>query len=148
MTAEMEPAAINFYHAHVYYDEASRQVAARLRQALESRFEVEMGRWREAPVGPHPQPMYQVKFAVGEFARIVPWLMLNRRGLTILVHPDTTDVLRDHAVHALWLGEKLQLRLDVFKRKKLTSPGPPLLPARANRRFPDPRFHAARSNRS
>ena len=118
LTAEMEPAAINFYHAHVYYDEASRQVAARLRQALESRFEVEMGRWREAPVGPHPQPMYQVKFAVGEFARIVPWLMLNRRGLTILVHPDTTDVLRDHAVHALWLGEKLQLRLDVFKHEK------------------------------
>ncbi|MGO9062020.1 MAG: DOPA 4,5-dioxygenase family protein [Candidatus Binataceae bacterium] len=118
LTEAMEPAAINFYHAHVYYDAASRQAAARLREALESRFEVEMGRWRDEPVGPHPQAMYQVKFAVGEFGRIVPWLMLNRLGLTILVHPDTTDAYRDHAVNALWLGEKLQLRLDVFKKQK------------------------------
>jgi len=118
LAEEMETAAINFYHAHVYYDGASRQAAARLREALESRFEVEMGRWRDEPVGPHPQPMYQVKFAVGEFARIVPWLMLNRLGLTILVHPGTNDALRDHAMRALWLGEKLQLRLDVFKQQK------------------------------
>jgi DOPA 4,5-dioxygenase len=115
--AEMnDPAKINFYHAHVYYDAASRAEAARLRDAIERGFEVEMGRWREEPVGPHPQPMYQVKFKVGEFARIVPWLMLNRLGLTILVHPDTGDAYRDHAVNPLWLGEKLQLRLEVLSR--------------------------------
>ena len=62
--------------------------------------------------------MYQVKFDPEEFARIVPWLMLNRDGLNILVHPETTDAFTDHAVNALWLGEKLKLRLDVLVRLK------------------------------
>jgi aromatic ring-cleaving dioxygenase len=110
------PATIGDYHAHVYYDPTSRDTAARLRQALESGFEVEMGRWRDAPVGPHPQPMYQVKFGVAQFARIVPWLMLNRHGLTILIHPNTGDDYQDHAEHALWLGEKLKLRLDILRQ--------------------------------
>lgn len=110
-----DPAAIGNYHAHVYYDSASRERAARLRHALEERFEVEMGRWREEPVGPHPQPMYQVKFGVDRFAAIVPWLMLNRDGLTILIHPNTGDAYRDHAVHPLWLGEKLNLHLEVLR---------------------------------
>jgi aromatic ring-cleaving dioxygenase len=114
----IDTATIHFYHAHVYYDAASRDDASRLREALEQRFQVEMGRWRDQPVGPHPQPMYQVKFGVGEFANIVPWLMLNRLGLTILVHPDTDDAYRDHAVNALWLGEKLKLRLDAFQATK------------------------------
>lgn len=109
---------IHGYHAHVYYDAASRADAARLRDAIESNFDVEMGRWRDEPVGPHPQAMYQVKFGVGEFARIVPWLMLNRSGLTVLIHPETGDDYQDHAVNALWLGEKLQLRLEVLRRAK------------------------------
>lgn len=111
----IDPASINSYHAHVYYDAASRGTAARLREAIERGFKVEMGRWRDEPVGPHPQPMYQVKFQPDEFARIVPWLMLNRSGLTILVHPETIDAYIDHAVNALWLGEKLELRLEVLR---------------------------------
>lgn len=110
-----DPAAIRFYHAHVYYDESSRPTAASLREEIEKRFEVVMGRWREEPVGPHPQPMYQVKFDPPEFARIVPFLMLNRAGLTILVHPDTADAYTDHAVNALWLGEKLTLNVEILR---------------------------------
>jgi len=113
----LDPASISNYHAHVYYDPASRDSAARLRDALQDGFEVELGRWRDAPVGPHPQPMYQVKFAVEQFARIVPWLMLNRSGLTILIHPNTGDDYRNHAEHALWLGEKLRLHLEVLLQK-------------------------------
>ncbi len=110
-----DAAKIHGYHAHVYYDQGSRDSAARLREAIERSFEVVMGRWREEPVGPHPQAMYQVKFEPGEFARIVPWLMLNRTGLTILVHPETDNAYLDHAENALWLGQKLSLRLDVLK---------------------------------
>jgi aromatic ring-cleaving dioxygenase len=107
---------IRFYHAHIYYDAASRPAAERLREEIERRFEVVMGRWRDEPVGPHPQPMYQVKFDPPEFARIVPWLMINRAGLTVLVHPDTGDAVADHAVHPLWLGQKLDLRIDILRR--------------------------------
>jgi len=118
MADVIDPAIINCYHAHIYYDDASRDTAARIREAIERNFKVEMGRWRDAPVGPHPQPMYQVKFDPEEFGRIVPWLMLNRSGLNILVHPETTDAYTDHAVNALWLGEKLKLRLDVLRNQK------------------------------
>jgi len=103
------------YHAHVYYDAGSRPIAEALRAEIERRFEVVMGRWRETPVGPHPEPMYQVKFDPPEFARIVPWLMINRRGLDILVHPETGDAVADHAINALWLGRKLELRIDVLR---------------------------------
>jgi aromatic ring-cleaving dioxygenase len=110
-----DPAKIHGYHAHIYYDSGSRDTAARLREAIERNFEVEMGRWRDEPVGPHPQPMYQVKLAPSEFARLVPWLMLNRNGLTVLVHPETDDAYLDHAENSLWLGQKLSLRLDVLR---------------------------------
>lgn len=111
----IDPAKIRGYHAHIYYDDASRDLAAQLRQEIETSFAVEMGRWRDQPVGPHPQSMYQVKFEPGEFPRIVPWLMLNRAGLTILVHPETGDAYLDHAENALWLGAKLPLRLDILR---------------------------------
>ncbi len=112
----IDPAVIEGYHAHVYYGVSSRPAAASLREQLEAAFDVAMGRWRDEPVGPHPLPMYQVAFAAAEFPRVVPWLMLNRGELTILVHPRTGDELADHAHHALWLGEKLELNLDFLKR--------------------------------
>jgi aromatic ring-cleaving dioxygenase len=116
MTNSTDPAKIHGYHAHVYYDEASRETAVNLREAIERSFTVEMGRWRDEPVGPHPRAMYQVKFSPAEFGRIVPWLMLNRSGLVILVHPETGEDYSDHAENALWLGEKLALRLDFLRR--------------------------------
>jgi len=111
-----DPAKIESYHAHVYYDAGSREAAATLREAIAASFAVEMGRWREEPIGPHPQAMYQVKFERAEFPLIVPWLMLNRAGLTILVHPNTGDAYLDHAENALWFGEKLKLNLEILRR--------------------------------
>ncbi|HVN90137.1 MAG TPA: DOPA 4,5-dioxygenase family protein [Candidatus Binataceae bacterium] len=115
MKKSSDPAKIRFYHAHIYYDAASRATAARLRRQIARRFNVVMGRWRDEPVGPHPQPMYQVKFDPPEFPLIVPWLMLNRSGLTVLVHPDTGDAITDHAVNPLWLGQKLELNVEILR---------------------------------
>jgi aromatic ring-cleaving dioxygenase len=111
-----DPAAIRGYHAHVYYDRSSRPVAARLRTRIERRFKVRMGRWHDDPIGPHPKAMYQVAFGRAEFPRIVPWLMLNRAGLRILVHPETGDDYTDHAERALWLGGRMRLRLAILRR--------------------------------
>ena len=113
----IESGKIEDYHAHVYYDAASRTKAARLRNAIEKSFRVEMGRWRDQPVGPHPRSMYQVKFGRGEFSKIVPWLMLNRAGLSILVHPNTGNAYQDHAVNPLWLGKPLRLRLACLRSR-------------------------------
>jgi aromatic ring-cleaving dioxygenase len=112
--AQQDRAQIEGYHAHVYYDPDSRGVAERLRNAVGERFAAVMGRWHDAPVGPHPISMYQIAFAAEEFARIVPYLMLNREGLRILVHPETGNAYRDHAINALWLGEPVKLKLDML----------------------------------
>jgi len=109
-----DPARITGYHAHVYYDAPSRAIAEQLRQAVGQRFTAVLGRWHDEPVGPHPISMYQIAFPVEEFARLVPFLMLNRAGLRILVHPESGNAYRDHAIHALWLGEPVTLKLDVL----------------------------------
>jgi aromatic ring-cleaving dioxygenase len=107
---------IKGYHAHVYYDPATREAAARVRDGLASRFNAELGRWHDAPVGPHLQAMYQVAFAPEEFGKIVPWLMVNRESLSVLVHPSTGDSYGDHLERSLWLGEKLKLNETVLRR--------------------------------
>src|SRR5262249_24076286 len=114
----VRPGAIAHYHAHIYYDPAStREQAARLRQRVAEDFpEAILGRWHDEPVGPHPQSMYQIAFPRALFPTLLPWLMLNRDGLTILVHPETGDDLADHSNHAMWLGDILRLRLDVFRK--------------------------------
>ncbi len=112
-TAEPKDAGtIHGYHAHIYYrNEAERAEAAVLRRQIMARFDVIPGRWRDMPVGPHPLPMFQMAFAADVFPALTPWLMLNRRGLTVLVHPETGDEVSDHAIHPLWLGEVLDLNI-------------------------------------
>jgi DOPA 4,5-dioxygenase len=110
-----DPAGISGYHAHVYYAPETRAAAEAVRAALGAGFAVQLGRWHDRPVGPHPTSMYQVAFAVEEFPRLVPWLMLNRRGLSVLVHPLTGDDVADHSAHALWLGPPLPLRLEALR---------------------------------
>ena len=110
-----DAAIIEDFHAHIYYDETTRDVAAAIRQNIEDKFEVRMGRWRDSPVGPHPQAMYQVAFAPAVLNQLVPWLMLNHGPLDILIHPNTGDDVPDHTAHALWLGNKLDLNIDFLR---------------------------------
>jgi DOPA 4,5-dioxygenase len=107
--------AITGYHAHVYYDAQSKPAAAALREAIEARFDVRLGRWHDRPVGPHPRWSYQVAFAPEVFAELVSWLALNRGDLTIFLHPETGDVLPDHRDHAIWLGDKAELDFEALK---------------------------------
>ena len=110
-----DAAPILSYHAHVYYDPvATRGTAEALRQRIGERFPVQLGRWHDLAVGPHTASMYQVAFATEIFASFVPWLMLHRAGLTVLVHPNTLAPRDDHLIHALWLGPPLPLKEDVL----------------------------------
>jgi aromatic ring-cleaving dioxygenase len=73
-----------------------------------------LGRWHDVPVGPHPGAMYQVAFPPDLLPGLLPFLALNRAGLTILVHPETGRHRADHSDHALWMGTVLPLRLEVL----------------------------------
>lgn len=102
--------AITSYHAHIYYrDAAEKRTAETLRAQIAERFSVQLGRWHDQQVGPHDRAMYQVAFPTEVFAQFVPWLMLNRAGLTILIHPNTDNPRADHLTHAFWMGEILPI---------------------------------------
>jgi DOPA 4,5-dioxygenase len=102
--------AIQSYHAHIYFDGPDqRRIAEVLREEIGERFSVLIGRWHDGLVGPHTRPMYQVAFMPAEFARFVPWIMINRQGLAVLIHPNTGQPKADHLTHAIWLGEILDI---------------------------------------
>ncbi len=101
---------IQSFHAHVYYrDPAERARAEMLRQKIAERFSVQLGRWHDNPIGPHERGMYQVAFNPEIFASFVPWLMLNRDNLTILLHPNTGHPRADHLKNSFWFGEVLTI---------------------------------------
>ena len=103
------------YHAHIYFDPAtSRSVAERLRGWIGERFSVRLGAWHDKAIGPHDKAMFQVSFAPDLLSRFVPWLMLNHGGLSILLHPNTTNPRRDHLDDAIWIGEALALHGEIL----------------------------------
>lgn len=107
---------IDSWHAHVYFESASRDAAWSLRQLIETELAglFEMGRFHERPVGPHPMWSYQLAFPAAHFPDVVGWLALNHGELDVFVHPNTGDELRDHRDCALWLGRSHRLDLKAL----------------------------------
>jgi DOPA 4,5-dioxygenase len=110
---QADVSTITSWHAHVYFDAASRDTAWQLRETIETRFAgaLTMGRFHEKPVGPHPLWSYQLGFERERFAEIVEWLTLNHGTLDVFLHPNTGDALRDHRDAAVWIGRSHELVL-------------------------------------
>jgi aromatic ring-cleaving dioxygenase len=77
----------------------------------------------EQAVGPRPCPMWQVLLpksprAYEDLGRCISWFMLNRRGFSVMIHPNTHrehelgGSYEDHSENGLWLGSPLALRLE------------------------------------
>jgi DOPA 4,5-dioxygenase len=109
----LEPDSITSWHAHIYFDAASRDAAIAFRDAVGARFgdRVSIGRFHERPVGPHPQWSCQIAFAPAGFSEVVGWLALNHGALDVFLHPNTGDQLRDHRDSAVWIGRSHRLDL-------------------------------------
>jgi aromatic ring-cleaving dioxygenase len=110
---------IKSYHAHIYFDEDSYEKAALIRKWSAERFPVELGDWNLEPRGPHVTPSFYFGFTNDLLPIIVPWLQLNSLGLTILIHPNTTDPRADHLYYALWVN-----RSQPVNAYDMQKPGP------------------------
>jgi aromatic ring-cleaving dioxygenase len=56
--------------------------------------------------------------AADQFASVIPWLVLNRDGLTVFTHAQTGDALKDHTAHVIWLGPSESLDLAALSRAR------------------------------
>jgi len=107
---------ITGWHAHVYYDAESRAKAERIREAVAARFPgVTIGRMHDRPIGPHPMGSWLFTFMPEALGAVMPWLLLNRDGCIVFLHPETGDALADHTTHAVWFGPAQILDLKVLK---------------------------------
>jgi len=103
------------YHAHIYFEPEQAELAGELAAKICSEFDLSHGRLNTKPVGPHPTGSCLIIFQPALFADLVQWLMFNRNGLTIMVHPDTGHDLEDHSDHVIWLGDSMPVKLDIFR---------------------------------
>ncbi|GAA3920936.1 DOPA 4,5-dioxygenase family protein [Litoribacillus peritrichatus] len=103
------------YHAHVYFDRETEDVALNLCEEVKHKFDLKVGRFHKQKVGPHPCWSCQITFGSKHFEVLIPWLDQNRQGLSILVHALTGDDLKDHTDFAYWLGNPVSLNLEMFR---------------------------------
>lgn len=105
------------FDAHIYFDSSTRSQAVELKAKLEESFknkEVFVGFLIDAPIGPHPKPMFECNFPLRLFQDVVLFLMRERDGLDILVHPLSDDDYKDHTDLSMWLGKSIDLKLEIF----------------------------------
>jgi len=102
------------YHVHLYFDQNTVSLARQICETVKEQFSVFMGRVHEKNVGPHPRWSCQLTVSPEKFGAVIAWVAQNRAGLTVFIHPNTGDDLKDHQEHAIWMGEMLELDLSAF----------------------------------
>ena len=104
--------SIKGYHAHIYFDPEESVAAESLCHAAGEHFDLRVGRLHSQPVGPHPRGSCQLAFRANLFGVLIPWLLVNRNRLTVMIHGLTGDDLKDHTEYVFWLGEQETLNLE------------------------------------
>ncbi|KAI9291680.1 dopa 4,5-dioxygenase, partial [Neoconidiobolus thromboides FSU 785] len=113
------PSPIKYFDLHFYFkewDSASVASITTLRQSFIQAFpHIKVFELVPRPVGPHPVGMFEAHVMSEEdLGKIIPWLLVNRNGHSVLVHPNTDNALNDHSIHAVFVGEKQELKLSIF----------------------------------
>jgi aromatic ring-cleaving dioxygenase len=107
------------FHAHIYYDAATRAAAGQLHSDLRAGkgtgdlvHVIFVGEMTDRAVGPHPIPQFEVHFHRKALPAVLERIKASR--LNALVHQLTNDDLADHTTEAQWIGEPLALDLSVL----------------------------------
>lgn len=119
--------ALNGYHIHMYFhDDAGEKTSMDIAKSLQTLFPEHVdGIFPIGIVGPHSTRNTEVEISKDGFADIVSWLQINApENLSILIHPETNDVVKDHTVSAMWLGAPVPFNQDFFDRIQGHTPAP------------------------
>jgi DOPA 4,5-dioxygenase len=101
------------YHAHIYFDDAERAVAAELREEFGRDSAILfVGDMTDGAAGPHPIAQYEVHFLGASVPAVTA--RIEATGLRALVHPLTDDDLADHTTLAQWIGKPVELDVTVL----------------------------------
>src|SRR3954466_3048992 len=98
---------IRDWHAHVYFDAATRDAAWALRERIEKQFDIQMGRFHEKPVGQDPMFSYQVTVRNDQLTPVVSWSHRHHGELIVFIHPNPGQDLEDHRDRAVWIGKSV-----------------------------------------
>ncbi|KAG9297489.1 hypothetical protein G9A89_020891 [Geosiphon pyriformis] len=120
---EAETEEIKEFHFHVYFfqdNEENKKSAIALRQKILDL--VDLGFFHPVPfkevnvrpIGPHAIGSYEVWCPKEHFSRVYSWFLINRGPFSVLVHPLTVDVLKDHTSRATWMGTSVPLDLSLL----------------------------------
>lgn len=124
------------YDIHIYFEKGtdSENLAYRLALEIKMLFPHALmsptGIHEVGIVGPHAAPNFEVDIKPESFGEVVSWLQRNGKGLSVLIHPHTGDVVKDHLESALWLGKPVDFNPAFFEARKKA--------ANANNRQPKP----------
>lgn len=105
---------INDWHAHLYFPLGDGEKVKPLTERVHSEFGFSIGRIWDKPVGPHPVGSCQITVPPGKLDEFIPWLIENRRGVDIFLHPNTGNDLKDHTDHVIWVGKSYDLNTEMF----------------------------------
>lgn len=123
-------AKIQDYHVHIYFDPKNWEdefAAQNIAQALKILFPNDVkGIYNVGKVGPHGAQNVEIDIKKESFGRIVQFLQQNGQNLSILIHPETGDDLKDHLESSLWLNRVTPYNDAFFNRLRAGAPDAPI----------------------
>ncbi|KAJ3150375.1 hypothetical protein HDU89_003155 [Geranomyces variabilis] len=119
-TAAAADGEIKEWHFHTYFLQNNTQSTATatsiynsLNKHLANKdfIAVPLHTVNQGPIGPHLIGSFETWCPKEYFHTVYQWFLLNRAGLSILIHPLTREEVRDHSERAVWMGTPLPLDL-------------------------------------
>ena len=122
---EKTEATLSGYHIHIYSAatpsnmEAAKKIAKELHILFPN--DTDTGSLIGV-VGPHSKENIAMDMTKEGFAKITAWLQLNdTQSLSILIHPETNNVIKDHLESAIWIGNPTPFNESFFERVRKAS---------------------------